>query len=368
MEKGQAHCPFSVCVLRVAMHGKPAFFGLVSLGVIGALALAVVGQSPPALPPIAPNLARPAEVIPGLDGPGFAIAFSDEAGMLAAACEHGTIRYWNQDVLMGVRVGGQSPNVLKGHAGPVTALAWNGGPLLASAGADQHILVWNLADGRIVHTLNGGGIVRALAMAPDGKLLASAGDDPVIQLWDPVTGKPGTRLAAHADWVLCLAFSGDGKWLASGGYDGVVRIWDVAQGKKLLEIPAKPVTPPNQPAASTSPVHALAFSSDHKLLAIGDREGLIHLAGTTDGKIARSLSGHTSTVTALAFHASGTVLASGSKDNTVRLWSPANGQALKTLEGHTGWVQGIAFLAHGTRLASVSADQTVRLWDLTPQK
>ncbi len=339
-------------------------FGLLPLAIAGTLVLAVGGQPTPSLPPIAPNQARPAEVIPGLDGPGFAIAFNDEAGVLAAACEHGTIRYWNEDVLMGVRVGAHSPNVLKGHTGPVTALAWNGGPLLASAGADQHILVWNLADGRILHTLNGGGIVRALAMAPGGKLLASAGDDPVIQFWDPATGKPGARLTGHTDWVLCLAFSADGQRLASGGYDGIVRIWDVEQGKKLLEIPAKPVTPPNKPAAPVSPVHALAFSPDHKLLAIGDREGFIHLAGTTDGKIIRSLTGHTSAVTALAFHGSGTVLASGSKDNTVRLWSPANGQAIKTLEGHTGWVQGLVFLARGTRLASVSADQTVRLWDL----
>lgn len=352
------------------MRSRPFRHGLLPLTVAGALVLAASGQTPapPALPPIAPNLARPDLVIPGLDGPGFALAVSEEAGILAAACEAGTIRYWNDDVLMGVRVGGRSPNVLKGHTGPVTALAWNGGPLLASAGADQRVLVWNLADGRVMHTLNGGGIVRALAMAPGGKVLASAGDDPVIQLWDLATGKAGARLAGHADWVLSLTVSTDGKWLASGGYDGIVRVWEVASGKKLLEIPAKPVTPPNMPAAAPNPVHALAFSPDGKLLAIGDREGLIHLAGTTDGKVVRSLPGHTSTVTGLAFHASGTVLASGSKDNTVRLWTPANGQALKTLEGHTAWVQGIAFLARGTRLASVSADQTVRLWDLTPQK
>jgi WD40 repeat protein len=304
-------------------------------------------------------------MISGLDGPGFAIAFSEESGILAAACEQHTIQYWHKDVLMGVRVGDGTPNILKGHSGPVMALAWNGGPLLASAGADQKVLLWNVAEGKVAHTLPGGGIVRALAMSPDGKLLASAGDDPVVQLWDTSTGKAGVKLAAHTDWVLSLTFSPDGKWLASGGYDGIVRLWEVAAAKKLLDIPAQPPPMAKAPPPPPNAVMALAFSPDSKLLALGGTDTQVHLVNPADGKIVRSIPGHTSSITALAFHASGTVLASGSKDGTVRLWTPANGQALKTLEGHIAWVQGLTFLAQGTRLASVGADQTVRLWDLT---
>jgi WD40 repeat protein len=345
--------------------------GIVTLGAAVVLSSAAVGQQPakaPPLPPIAPNQARLAQTINDLDGPGFASAYSEETGILAAACEHGTIQYWHKDVLLGVRVGDGTPNILKGHAGPVTALVWDGGPVLASAGADHKVLLWDVGDHRILHTLPGGGIVRALAMTPDGKLLASAGDDPTIQLWDPATGKPGHKLQAHTDWVLALSFSPDGKQLASGGHDGTVRLWDPASGKKLLEFPSRPAAPANTPPGPANTVMALAFSPDGKLLALGGSDMQIHLVNTADGKIVRSLPGHTSSVTALAFHASGTVLASASKDGTVRLWNPANGQALKTLEGHTAWVQGVVFLAQGTRLASVGADRTVRLWELTVPK
>jgi WD40 repeat protein len=331
---------------------------------IGSASLAQPPPKPPALPAIAPNLARLDATIGGLDGPGSGLVYSEPAGILAASCETGSIHYWNKDVIGGIRVGEGAPDCLQAHQGPVTALAWNGGPLLASAGADQKLLLWSMPDGTVAHSLTPQGVVRALAMSPDGKVLASAGDDAAVQLWDIASAKPLTKLAAHTDWLLCLAFSPDGKLLASGGYDGTVRLWDVAAGKKLLDILARPP----MPADASNIVMAVAFSPDGKQLAVGGTDAQVHLFNVADGKIVRSLPGHTSSVTSLAFHPSGTLLVSASKDRTVRLWSPANGQMIKALEGHTAWVEGVAFLAQGTRLASVGADHTVRLWELTEKK
>jgi WD40 repeat protein len=319
---------------------------------------------PPALPPIAANLARLDQTLNGLDGPGFAVVASDAAGLLAAACDQGTIRCWPRDVMLGIRVGEGTPLVLRGHQGPVIALAWTGGPLLASAGADQKVILWNVAEGKTVHVLAAGTTVRSLAMSPDGKLLAGGGENGVVQFWDTTTGKPAARLTGHGDYVLALAFSADGKLLASGGYNNQVILWEMPAGKKLLDVTAQPPPPKTEPGPPNT-VHALAFSPDRTLLAAGGSDGQVHLFTTADGKYVRSLAGHTSTVTGLQFHPGGTVLASSSKDRTVRLWTPANGQLVKALEGHTAWVEGVTFLGHGTRLASVGADHTVRLWDLT---
>jgi WD40 repeat protein len=321
-------------------------------------------QAPKPLPPIAPNLARLDQTIGGLDGPGWAIAVNDPTGLLAAGCERGTIQLWHKDVLLGVRSGTSTANLLRCHAGAVLALAWGAGPLLASAGTDRIVLLWSPADGRVVRTLKTAGLVRALAMSPDGNLLAGGGDGAAIQLWSLPDGKPGTKLQDHTDWVLCLAFSPDGKWLASGGQDSTVRLWDVAAGEKLRDLPVKPMPPPKVPPDRVA-VSALAFSPDGKQLALAGADGVIHLLQVADAKPLRSLTGHASSVTGLAYHPSGTLLVSASKDRTVRLWNPATGQALKSLEGHTAWVQGVALLEQGTRLASVGADQTVRLWDLT---
>jgi WD40 repeat protein len=344
---------------------------LLVAGVAAALLITSVRAQPagpPALPPINPALAHLDQTIGGLEGPGLAVAVKESGDLLAAAGEHGCIQLWGKDVSMGIRCADGTPNVLRGHDGPVTALAWNGGPVLASAGVDKKIVLWDVAGGKALQTLSAAAEVRALVMSPDGKTLAGAGDDSAVQLWDVATAKPGAKLTGHTDWVLALTFSPDGKSLASGGCDGTAKVWEVATGKKLLDVPVRAAAQPNQPPPEADSVMSLAFSPDGKTLAVGGSDTQIHLLNAADGKLLRSLPGHTSSVKALAFHPGGALLVSGGKDRTVRLWNPANGQALKTLEGHTAWVEGLALFAQGTRLVSVGADQTLRLWDLSEVK
>src|SRR5215470_16609369 len=130
----------------------------------GAAALALLSpaaaQPPPAFPPIAPNQARLDQTINGLDGPGFAIVYCEEAGVLAAGCEEQTVQCWPKDVALGVRAVVATPYVLRGHPGPVTALAWPGGPVLASAGPDPRLFLWEMPAGRLGQTLTAATRVR----------------------------------------------------------------------------------------------------------------------------------------------------------------------------------------------------------------
>src|SRR5439155_12653254 len=75
-----------------------------------------------------------------------------------------------------------------------------------------------------------GGPITGIAWSPDGKMLATAGQDRTISLWDAETGKELVRGRCDAA-VRCVAFSPDGTLLASGGGDGTVKLWDATPPK-----------------------------------------------------------------------------------------------------------------------------------------
>src|SRR5713226_813220 len=186
-------------------HGQLAFWYLLTMA---AFASSLAAQQPAVklapLPPINPNQAHLSQTLGGLDAPGSTLAYQESSGILAAGSEQGTIHYWDKSVTLGVRTGDRTAQILPAHKGPVTALAWAKGGLLASAGIDNKLLLWAMPEGRLVHALPVPGAVRALSMTADGQLLASGGDSGIVQLWDTKSGKPGNQLGGHSDWILCL--------------------------------------------------------------------------------------------------------------------------------------------------------------------
>ena len=111
-------------------------------------------------------------------------------------------------------------------------------------------------------------------------------------------------------------------------------------------------------------VHALAFSPDGKLLAVGDSNGQIHLRRVKDGQFILTLSRHQWWTASVAFSPDSKRLVSSSLGTTVKLWSTSTGEC-KDLKGHEDWVWTVAFSPNGQVIASASNDQTIRLWDGT---
>src|SRR5262249_41360312 len=202
-----------------------------------------------------------------------AVAFSPDGKKLASGDEAGKV------ILRDVAANSK-PLVLGEHKGAVVGVAFGpdrkapgGAGLLASAGADGTLKVWDLGTGQGFPLSAKGRLFSCMAFSPDGKLLATGDQVNAVILWDVEKRRELAPCSGHEAIVAGVAFGRDGKLLASAGWDGTVRLWDLS----------------GTPSSGSFPCTAV-------------------------------LRGHAGRVHAVSFDASGERLASASDDTTVKVW------------------------------------------------
>ncbi len=285
-----------------------------------------------------------------------AVAFSPDGRSLASAAyspafqQDPSIKLWDTTT-------GRELRTLTGHEGWILGLSFSpDGVLLASSGSDGAVMLWDVASGEVVRTMNWLDWTWAdsVAFSPDGRLIASGMANGTTRLWETATGQISRTLGkGDWTWIFGVAFSPDGKLLAAGSWDGNVQLWDLTSDTQVRTF--------NHPWQ----VHEVAFSPDGRLLATASRLGTVKLWDVASGNEAGSVT-LDKKVNSVAFSPDGRLLAIGiAADpgvNSVYLWDVAEKRQVAAFAGQKQWPEDVTFSPLGDLLASGGAGGDVKLW------
>ncbi|MCL5036635.1 MAG: WD40 repeat domain-containing protein [Chloroflexi bacterium] len=127
----------------------------------------------------------------------WALRFSPNGGLLAAACGDGTVRLWKMP-------GGEEAGMLRIHkSGAKSVVFIEGGRYLASGSEDDTIVIWDIKSGKPVKRLNAGqGMIRAIAAA-GGNMIFSGGSDGSLKAWT-IGESPGGKISVSQPEIISV--------------------------------------------------------------------------------------------------------------------------------------------------------------------
>lgn len=197
--------------------------------------------------------------------------------------------------------------------------------------------------------------------SPNDQLLAVTEESPFsVSLWDVKSGGLVSQLGIGSIVPIeQLVFSASSDLLATGDRDGIIRIWHTSDGKPY----AMPLI------GHSDGITGLAFSPDSQWLASSSHDGTVRVWNTSDGKEANRFVAEPNQVPyGLSFSPDSTVIAIGFSQGKVLLWDRENGEAVRQWSGLANKpITQISFHPNKNKLVTLDQKGNMAWWDLKGQ-
>lgn len=232
------------------------------------------------------------------------IALSADGTHLAAHGDGGVVSVWD------ARSGGRSESYSIGEGFRIEdiALSPNGENLIVFFSGDGGISRFRLGSSEAPLRFDSEGSATEWKFSPDGGVLATAGGDGHIHLWDLKTGGESTPPLGVSGEVTAFTFSSDGTSLVASTTDGRLSFWDIATGERRKSFSGTDVE-----------VRELTFVGDTETVAGLDALGEVNVWDLATGALlfAETISGNAEGRTATESSAAGQEAASPSATSAI---------------------------------------------------
>ncbi|MEM7107036.1 MAG: hypothetical protein AAF519_02335 [Bacteroidota bacterium] len=238
---------------------------------------------------------------------------------------------------------------------------------------------------------------RVIKLSEDEKWLINASDSGRVQVFSLDAKSRNFEISGHQTYINDIEIiPGTATFLSSGG-DGQLRLNSIAtQESKLIlntngEYKVLDVSPKGTYAvagtlqgqailinlsdysekiimkSTNRPIHAVAFSTDGNLVAMGDEDGTIKIYDVGGNEVIREFKAHKGRVSDIEFSPNGGLVAAGSFDGTIQMWAMDELDELPIqMTDNDAYVWDLEFTPDSDYLLAACADGEIRTWATNP--
>lgn len=285
---------------------------------------------------------KPVSSLIGHEGSIYDISFSPDGRHILTSSEDKTARIWEAAT-------GETVTVLRGHtSGASNARFSSDGATVLTAGYDGTARLWDwrgAANAPVIPDKAGA----SSFLKGGAQIIVGPWGNPErpITVRDIRTGEP-VKTFPHTSTLIAAA---NGSLFLSGDYSNLTA-WD---GDTLEQRFSLEGTGWNLRSDEGSIV-----SSNGRILALAKVNGNFEIR---NGKGDLLLEGNHPQALPLAVSADDRLVATGDRGGVLRIWDLSTGD-YRSYEGHTDWIRDARFTADGKRIVTASSDGDARVWEL----